>query len=287
MLLYEDKAYYDDVVEIYKNDIDEKTNNTIQVILNKAINALRVFGIKINKQKNKYHIDSNLYSLDYDLNDLKSISLLIDASENFPDIKTKSNLTEFLNELNLRMDASSKNALSTITTNYDFSFFYKNVKSQIETCKELCTNEMAFDITYLHKGKEISASGFAQDVTFDTKNAYLQMYNKDTNLKTEIPLANILRLVPQPAKSKIQGTSTTITFKVKGRLAKTYKLKDNETLINIDENGNRIIANRDEDLDKFFSRIMRYSDCCKIISPKTIKEKFIELINETIAQYDI
>lgn len=284
-LLYEDKAYYKDVVEIYKNDIDEKANNTIQVIINKAINALKVFGIKIVKTKNQYHLDSSLYSLNYDLNDLKSISILLNASENFPDKKSKENISRLLKELELRMDNNSKNILSSITTNYDFSFFYKDLKKQIDDCKYLCKSEKAFDIKYLLKGKEISTQGFAKDIIFDSKNAYLQMFDTNSKVTIDIPLTNILTIIEHHSENNKPENPVTITFEISGRLAKIYELKENESLLE-KRNGNLIIINKGEPLEKLFSRIMRYSECCRILRPTYIKNQMEDLINETIAQYE-
>lgn len=286
ILLYEDKAFYDDVVEIYKNEIDEKTDNTLQVILNKAINALKVFGIKIVKDKNKYHLDSSLYSLNYDFGDLKSISILINATENFPDNKIKNNLTELFKNLEIRMDNKSKNTISSLSNNYNFTFFYTNLKDQISKCKELCKTEMSFDITYIQNEKEISSKGFAKDVLFDTKNAYLKFFDITNNMQAEIPLSNILSLDAHHSKAKAQECATTITFEISGRLAKTYQLKENENLIDIRPNGNKIIANKNEPIDKFFARMMKYFDCCKIMGPKNVKEQMQKLINETLSQYE-
>ena len=60
-LLYQDKAYYKDVVEIFKDEIEEKSPNNIQVILNKNMNALKVFGLKIQKENNKYKLCNSIY----------------------------------------------------------------------------------------------------------------------------------------------------------------------------------------------------------------------------------
>ena len=81
-------------------------------------------------------------------------------------------------------------------------------------------------------------------------------------------------------------TATTVTFKISGRLAKTYKLKENETLLEIDKDKNLIIVNRDEPINKLIPRIMRYSDCCQVIGPKSLKEEIKHIINNTLAQYD-
>ena len=59
-LLYEDKADYNSVVEIFKDDLNEQSTNNIQVVLNKYMNALKVFGIKLKKVKNKYKLQSSL-----------------------------------------------------------------------------------------------------------------------------------------------------------------------------------------------------------------------------------
>ena len=49
-LLYEDDAEYNKVVDIFKDDVNEQSTNNIQVVLNKYINTLRVFGINIEKK---------------------------------------------------------------------------------------------------------------------------------------------------------------------------------------------------------------------------------------------
>ena len=144
---------------------------------------------------------------------------------------------------------------------------------------------MALNIIYLQNGKEYHAKGIAKDVLFDTKNAYLEMYDTDNNLLLEIPLTNILDLKSDSLKSKHMEKATTITYEISGRLAKTYRLKDNESVLE-NSDGKLIITNKDEPIDKLFKRLMRYSDCCRVISPKSIKERMKNLINETLLQYE-
>ena len=112
ILLYEDKADYNSVVEIFKDDLSEQSTNNIQVVLNKYINTLKVFGIKIKKYKNKYTLQSSLYSMGYNIDDLKSISILINSTKNFPDTKITQDLNEFINSLTLRMNNEDKNKLN-------------------------------------------------------------------------------------------------------------------------------------------------------------------------------
>ena len=131
-LLYEDKADYNSVVEIFKDDLNEQSTNNIQVVLNKYMNALKVFGIKLKKVKNKYKLQSSLYSMNYTLDDLKSISILIKSVKTFPDEQITKDINDFLQSLLLRMDNYDKNKLNYLNQNYDFSFYYTNLREKIE-----------------------------------------------------------------------------------------------------------------------------------------------------------
>ena len=99
-LLYEDKADYDNVVEIFKDEIEEQTTNNIQVNLNKYINTLKIFGIKIKKEKHKYKLLSSLYSMKFSIEDLKSISILVSSLQKFPEVELTEDIKEFVSSLN-------------------------------------------------------------------------------------------------------------------------------------------------------------------------------------------
>ena len=59
-LLYNDEAEYSKVLEIFQDEIKETTTNNIQVTLNKYINTLRVFGLKIKKENGKTFTIANV-----------------------------------------------------------------------------------------------------------------------------------------------------------------------------------------------------------------------------------
>ncbi len=152
-LLYEDKADYSSVVEIFKDDLHEQSTNNIQVVLNKYMNALKVFGIKLKKVKNKYKLQSSLYSMNYTLDDLKSISILIKSVKTFPDEQITKDINDFLHSLLLRMDNCDKNKLNYLNQNYDFSFYYTNLREQIEQCEQICKENFSIDILFLKNNK--------------------------------------------------------------------------------------------------------------------------------------
>ncbi len=282
-LLYNDAAYYDEVVNIFKDEISDQSLNNLQVVLNKYLNTLKVFGIKVHKESNKFVLDNSLFSLEYTPDDLKSISILLNTVENFPDKDISSNINDFIQNLILRMGAEDRISLDNFRGDYDFTFYHSDLKKQIEECKKICKENHVINILYKKNKKQISLRCIPKEIIYDSKTAYLSLLNKDERL--EIPLPSILSIVSSPQVAARHEVANTVVFKLKNRLAKTYKLKENEYLQGQDENGNLIVVNKGETSDKLLSRLKRYSYNCEIISPKTLKNQMISLINETLKKY--
>ncbi len=283
-LLYEDKADYDAVCSIFKEDISQ-TDNNIQVVLNKYLNALKVFGIKVLKKKNKFVMENSLYSFPFDFEDLKSINLLSDTCNAFPDSEAVQNLKKLLKNIMIRMNNEDRNKMDVIFNRHDFSFYYSDLRSQIEQCEKICKNDYIVDVVYIKNNKEHKCSCKPKEVIYDFKQAYLVAYDIHKNEKLEIPLPNIMSLVELPQKSNSSELPTTVVFKLKGPLAKIYKLKENEYTLNFEKDGSQVVVNKDEPFDKLFSRLMRYGKNCEIISPKFLRNEFISIIDKMLNNY--
>jgi predicted DNA-binding transcriptional regulator YafY len=195
-LLYENNADYDSVVNIFQEDIKETNTNTIQVILNKYINTLKIFGIKIKKENNKYQLLSSLYSMNFTIDDLKAISILTSSLNNFPDIDLTQDVNNFIQSLETRMNNDDKNKLNDLNKNIpiDNSFYYTNLKEQIKQCEQLCKDNHTLTILYKKRKKELSCKGTPKEVIYDSKDAYLKIYDSNTHHNLEIPISNILSI---------------------------------------------------------------------------------------------
>lgn len=288
-LLYEDKADYDSVISIFKDEFADQSTNNIQVILNKNMNALKVFGIKVIKENNKYKMLSSLYSMPFTLDDLKAISIITNSIKEFPDEEIDKNILSFINNIQFRMGNEDKNTLNNLSQNrnYDFSFYYSNIKDQVEQCRKICKEGFIINVFYISKGQEISCKCTPQEVLYDTKNAYLKVYDTISRQNLEIPITNILSIAKLPQIAKKVEMTTTVVYKLKNRLAQTYKLKETETSEGLNANGELIVINKGEPFDKLLQRLMRYSYNCEIVSPKNLREEMIKLINETLSNYKI
>ena len=284
-LLYNDAAYYEDVVSIFKDEINEQSLNNLQVVLNKYLNTLKIFGVKVYKENNKFKLDSSLYSLEYSIDDLKSISILLNSIKNFPDNDVVTSLSTFIQNLILRMNSNDRITLDNLKGDYDFTFYHSDLRKQIEECKKACKENHILNIVYKKNKKEIKLRCIPKDILYDSKTAYFQVVDTSKNEKTDIPLPSILSMVISPLVASKHDASATVVFKLKNRLAKTYKVKENEYAKGYDDNGNLVVINKGEDSDKLLSRLMRYSYNCEIISPKTLRNKMISLINKTLENY--
>mgnify|MGYP007113980078 CR=1 FL=1 len=131
-LLYQDKADYQSVINIFIDDFNEdQTTNNIQVVLNKYLNTLKVFGLNVVKENNKFILKNGLYSIPFTQDDLKTIGILTKLSQNFPDKELSQNLQKLLQELDFRMNENDKNELKNISKNYNFSFYYQILKIKL------------------------------------------------------------------------------------------------------------------------------------------------------------
>ena len=287
-LLYEDRAFYKDVVEIFKDEINEQSANNIQVTLNKYINTLKVFGIKIEKINSKYKMQSSLYSMEFSLEDLKSISILTSSLKSFPDKNITDEIKNFLSSIEQRMNSEDKTHLSMLNSisDYNFSFFYSDIKMQIEECEKLCREHRLLDLLYNKNGEENHCTCVAKEVLYDSKNVYLKVHDSVKRQSLEIPVNKILHISFRPNIANDVELNTTVVYLLKDRLARIYKLKEHEHSNGYDENGNLVVVNRNEPFEKLLSRLMRYTTSCEIISPKYLREDMIKLISDTISNYE-
>ncbi len=287
-LLYEDKADYDNVVEIFKDEIEEQTTNNIQVNLNKYINTLKIFGIKIKKEKHKYKLLSSLYSMKFSIEDLKSISILVSSLQKFPEVELTEDIKEFISSLELRMNNEDKNILNCLNKIFgeDFSFYYADVREQIEQCEQVCKENFVINLTYRKKNKDITCKCSPKEVLYDSKTAYLKVYDSVVKRNLEIPITSILSITKLPQIANPIEMNTTVVYKLKNRLAKTYKVKENEYTDGRDEYGNLIVINKNEVAENLIRRLLRYSYDCEVISPKHFRDEMQRAINEIINQYE-
>ena len=178
-LLYEDEAHYDKVMEILKSSSTEKPH----AILNKYLNALKVFGFNVVKNKNKFKLLNTPFTKSYEIEDLKTIALIENFTKQLPNSKTSNEIKKLVQTIKKSFNANSKSKYKQLHS-YEFFeeiFQYTNIKEQIEKCEEYCQGQYKIKIIYNSKDKEVTTICNAKQVIYGNKTAYLRIYTNRKN----------------------------------------------------------------------------------------------------------
>ncbi len=283
-LLYEDKAVYKDVIDIFTEDDEDKQH----VILNKYLNTLKVFGIKVNKINNKFVMQNNPFGLKLDMNDIRSIDIFEQFVKILPNGKTRKNLEAFLKMILSKFDENANKMYASIksTNTADFSFYYSDFREQIEKCETFCQESSIVDLKYLYKGKTLKCRCHAKQMIYDNKHAYIQVYKLDNQQLENILVSNIIEIESIPNQKSQMELPSSVTYKIKGRLASAYNIKENEYVQEVFSDGSKIIVAKNEPTDEILKRLIRYSNECVILAPKNIKNSMINTINDMLKNYE-
>ncbi len=286
-MLYEGEVEFKKVIDHFSDGNYDGTSNT-HVTINKYLNAMKIFGIKIKKIKGKYHMLSSLYKIKFNPDDLKSIKILKEACDILPDGKNKTNFENFIRNLEMRYDQSAQSLeqISGNTQNLHLSFYHSEMVEQVKKCEKYCQDKQKLEIIFTNdKGEDINLLCSPVEQIYEKRKICLKVLGNNGSRIYQIPIENIKSIKQLPVASSTRSIPTTVVYRIKNRLARNYKLREWERLDKIESDGSNIIINKDEDLNILIKRLMRYGRECEICSPKFLKEEMIERINKTLENY--
>ena len=287
-MLYEGDVEFKKVINHFSDGEYNGKSNT-HVTLNKYLNAMKIFGIKVKKINHKYKMLSSPYKIKFDIDDLKSIKILKQAGDILPEGKNKTNFEDFIRALEIRFDDSAQNIcrVENSTQNLDLEFSNSEITDQLKYCAKLCKDKQKLEIIYTDdKGGEINLLCSPIEQIYEKRKHCLKVLGNNGSRVYDIPTDNIKSIKQLPISSSTQAIPTTVVYRIKNRLAKNYKIRDWERLDKIEYDGSQVIVNKNEDLNLLLNRLMRYGTQCTIISPKFLKEEMIERINKTLENYE-
>lgn len=287
------KMLYDGDVEFKKvinhfSDGEYNGKSNTHVTLNKYLNAMKIFGIKVKKINHKYRMLSSLYKLKFSIDDLKSIKLLKESEDILPEGKGKINFQNFIRALEIRFDESAQSIcqVENSTQNLDLEFSNAEITNQLKYCAKLCQDKQKLEIIFTNtKGEEINLLCSPLEQIYEKRKLCLKVLGSKGTRIYDIPTDSIKSIKQLPVSSSTQAIPTTVVYRIKNRLAKNYKIREWERVDKIEYDGSQVIVNKNEDLNLLLERLMRYGTQCSIISPKFLKEEMIEKINKTLENY--
>ena len=111
-LLSNGTAKYRDIIELFTN-YDNNETAAANVILNKYLNTLKIFGINISKTKNIYYLQNSFFSINLDEKDAKAFSLLKSSKDYLTSQKQQEFFDKFLRSIEMRLTKESKELVET------------------------------------------------------------------------------------------------------------------------------------------------------------------------------
>lgn len=286
-ILLKNRASIQDVLYYFEKIDPNNKLYTNEVIL-KYINTLKVFGFRFVKEKDKYVLMNTPVQFDFNVNDLSIICLIEKFSELLPEEKIKTEINKFLQELEKRFSDNTK-ILSHKIIKPDFinlNIDYQRYTKQIQEYERYCLDKQRLKITYLNKKQsKISIMVEPEEIKYIDDKVYLSIYNPISAQVQDINFSSILKVEQLPLKSNPQNILSSVTFKLKDRLAKNYRLHEYEKLVEIENDGSIIILNRKEDMHLLLKRLMKYGENCEVLSPKNLREEMREIIKATLGNY--
>lgn len=156
-LLSAGEVPFSDVINIFADEVDGVKSNS-HVVLNKYLNTLKIFGLKVKKKKSMYYLINTPFSMELDEEELKAVLLLKSASELLPEGKAKRvliNLLMTLKYVSVRIQnpCCSRLRLMTILTSL---FIFQNLRNVLMNVKPIVrkSRNLKFHMSQMMKSKQ-------------------------------------------------------------------------------------------------------------------------------------
>lgn len=253
----------------------------------KYINTIKLLGIDIKKEGNKYYLDKSLECIDFSKKDLSIFAFIQKYINKINHDDYKNNIIESLQIIEKNFSEKTislykGNKIRAYLPNKPLSIKDENIKQYERYCKDELKVKIVYQCENSQKQKEFLLAPLK--IIYKKGNAILIGYDSKNNEYKEFLVQNILYAEQTPQKF-IQSSSGSVLFKLKNRLAKSYVLKNNEILL---ESGSDfiIVSNKKEDKDQLLRRLLRYFDQCEILYPKSYRTSLLEMIDAMEKNYE-
>ncbi len=276
----------DELIKIIEN------RNNIENIYNKEtllkyFNTLELVGLKIRKRKedSKYSLENLPVEINLTENEIKVLCLIEGYVRKLYQKRLEKTFDEFLENLERCFSKETTFIYNSIKTNNkmktDIDFL--NNAALIRQFEQYCIESQKLKIEYSNKSDEATEIFIVEPkcIEYEADRVYVLVYNPAIAQNQKLLLDNIKNITQLPQKTGAYNTPNTVIFELKGRLAKSYKLKTDEKIINSSPEC-IIVSNFSEDKDILLKRLLKYGENCVILQPKSAQKEFLELVSKIL-----
>lgn len=267
-----------------KSDIE---NIYAKETLLKYFNTLEMVGLFVEKRRSdgKYFLKNLPIETSFEESELKILCLIEGYVSKLAQDKVEQPFYSLLANLERSFSKTTMRHYNSIksnkTTKIDADSLYNF--SLIRLLEKYCVDAQKLKIGYLNYENKCTDifSVEPKCIIYEFDRVYLSVYNPKLLRNQKLLLENIVHVEQLPQKNTTNQFHNSIVFELNGRLAKSYKLKYGEKVINTLKNS-IVISNDVEDKNILFKRLIRYGDKCKILQPKSAKNEFVCFIDKII-----
>jgi len=248
----------------------------------KIINTLKVSGVKISKKTNKYFISKLPWQFDLNSKHIKTLFSLLFFVGSLEQKELSENYNAFLENLFKFLPDDRLLKLGFETSSYKSANKYLKYSLRIKKIEQFRQNACRIKII-LNDGHDYFFDTYYIEYSF--KDVLLTGYSLKHHENKSFNFDEIKSVNQLPQKSSGVFFPSSVTFKIKGRLVKSYNLRENEKLLTF-EKDELVISNKGEDRQKLFKRLLKYKDLCEIVATEAIKNDFKKMLEGILQNYE-
>ncbi|RAI15093.1 MAG: hypothetical protein DKM22_06300 [Candidatus Melainabacteria bacterium] len=261
----------------YLKSVDEDGNIFTREVILKYLNTLRIAGINISRNGNRYSIlkcPPNNY-----LTTQETEGMLFLDNYDYPKMETKRIVSEFLLKVEKRFSPFPQ----TLKDYYkEPSRENDEERNLIEKFQKYIDEKLKLKIS-VNENQPIIVTPIA--IKCYENNIFFNVYCSSKGRSYDLKIDEVKIIEQLPVTNNGALINYNILFKLKGRLASGYVLKNGERIIESLDNGEIIVLNNKEPENSLLKRLMRYGILCEVISPSDTRNNMKNLIQNTINLY--
>lgn len=260
--------------------------NYSKALIYKYLSTLKFAGIELKRHKCRYEIGKLPFRLNLSNEDVTALSILKALLKVTAEKNIIKEVNKFFYQLNMRIDFEKNPYKDEIKECKNKITLTKEQIKEVKKYEELQKEDLRFKITYKNILNE-TTSVICEIIEAYTENnnVYLKVYNTLQGCFLVLNTKQIEDIEETPQKNTHRYFSSTTVFKLKGKLAKRYTLREEEQALGFDQDGCLTVASKQEPKEDLFLRLMRYGNNCEVVSPKSDRETMHSLITETLKNY--
>ncbi len=252
--------------------------------LNKYIHTLRLFGCKIERLENQNQVFFRLS--DHPLK--PELSLLeMNALKNIAEILQQQPLSIYANQfsklvprLAVLPDAPDSWLLNAFEVTLQSGLSQEDYQV-VKQFQKYCFEGQVLEIRHLNHDHTMEVKRIEpRQVIYEKKSLYLSGKDPLTHKKVRYALTQILSHRQLPHRVQSQPVKVSVTFKLTGRLAASYRPYPGESIVSNEEG--LTITHVTDEVDVLIRRLLKYGPSCQILSPESARKEMLNQIEHLL-----